>query len=344
MLAGRIIVICIGCILDLCFGDPGWIYHPICMIGNLIHFLTKKMLPLCNKEKHKERMAGVVLVVIVLFLSVTIVTGLLILAYRVHPVLGICLESFWCFQLLAAKSLRQESKKVFDALKVNLSEAQRAVSMIVGRDTESLDEKGVIKAAVETVAENTSDGVVAPLLFITLFGVPGGFFYKAVNTMDSMVGYRNETYQYFGTAAAKLDDICNWVPARLSAVFMIAATGICSVFPWKTKGEKELSVDKNKEQEYYSAKNAWRIWLRDRRKHKSPNSAQTESVCAGGLKLQLAGDASYFGKRYEKPFIGDDIRPIEPEDINRAGRLMYVTSLLAWIFCVLCITLIMLFL
>ena len=178
--------------------------------------------------------------------------------------------------------------------------------MIVGRDTEKLNETGITKAAVETVAENTSDGVTAPLLYMMLGGAPLGFLYKAVNTMDSMLGYKNEKYLYFGKIPAKMDDVFNFIPARVTAMFMVCASFLAGL----------------------DGKNAWRIYLRDRRKHASPNAAQTESVCAGALRIRLAGDAVYFGKVYKKEFIGDDLRPIDPEDIIKAGRLMYVTALL----------------
>lgn len=342
MLAGHLTAVFFGFLLDVCFGDPRQIYHPVRIIGKLIGFLTEKLLPSCHKEKRREQAAGVLLVVIVLICSVGIPLFLLFGAYRLHFALGASLETFWCYQLLAAKSLQTESRKVYECLQTSLFEGRRSVAMIVGRDTENLDEKGVIKAAVETVAENTSDGVVAPLLYMALFGAAGGFFYKAVNTMDSMIGYRNETYQYFGTAAARLDDVCNFIPARLSALFMIAAAGVCRAIPWKDRREKDTSSCQRTESEYYDSKKAWDIWRRDCRKHKSPNSAQTESVCAGALHIQLAGDAYYFGKKQEKPFIGDDLRPVEGWDIVRAGRLMYITSGLVWGCCCISMLLVLL--
>ena len=214
---------------------------------------------------------------------------------------------FWCYQLLAGKCLKDESRKVYVQLvNHNLEGARHAVSMIVGRDTGNLSEAGVTKAAVETVAENTSDGVIAPLIFMLIGGVPLGFFYKAVNTMDSMVGYKNEKYLHFGRFAAKMDDVWNYIPSRISALLMIASAWIFRM----------------------DYKRAWAVWKRDRRKHASPNSAQTEAVCAGALQVQLAGDAYYFGKLYPKETIGDDVRPIEPEDILRAGNLMDGTALL----------------
>ena len=197
---------------------------------------------------------------------------------------------------------------MYDRLKYGtLAEARHAVSWIVGRDTQNLDAEGVTKAAIETVAENSSDGVIAPLFYMAVGGVPLMFFYKAVNTMDSMIGYKNERYLYFGRFAAKLDDVVNYIPARLSGLLMVIASFLCGL----------------------DGKNAFRIFLRDRRKHDSPNSAQTEAAMAGALGVQLAGNAFYFGKLYEKPYIGDPLRPIEAEDIVRANRLLYRTGYLA---------------
>ena len=176
--------------------------------------------------------------------------------------------------------------------------------MIVGRDTERLTEEGIIRAAVETVAENASDGVIAPLCYIALGGPVLGFLYKGINTMDSMVGYHNEKYEYFGRAAARLDDAANFIPSRFSALLMVGAAFVLRM-DWR---------------------NGWRIFLRDRRNHKSPNSAQTEAACAGILGVRLAGDAWYFGKLVKKPYIGDDSRPVEAEDIVRANRLMYAAE------------------
>ena len=370
-----------GFFLDRLFGDPVWLYHPVRMIGNMISFLEKRL----RKENDKKNMtAGGVLWIIVAILSFGIPFAGLRVAQNIHPLICFFLESFWCYQIFAAKSLSEESKKVYYCLKRNdmkearravsmivgrggvlwiivailsfgipfaglrvaqnihplicfflesfwcyqifaakslseeskkvyyclkrndMKEARRAVSMIVGRDTENLTEEGVTKAAVETVAENTSDGVTAPLLYMMLGGAPLGFLYKAVNTMDSMLGYKNEKYLYFGKIPAKMDDVFNFIPARVTAMFMVCASFLAGL----------------------DGKNAWRIYLRDRRKHASPNAAQTESVCAGALRIRLAGDAVYFGKVYKKEFIGDDLRPIDPEDIIKAGRLMYVTALL----------------
>ena len=233
---------------------------------------------------------------------------LLYAAGCIHPYVKFALSVLMCYQLLATKSLKTETMKVYDALKEgDLEKARHAVSMIVGRDTQALNEEGVAKAAVETVAENSSDGVVAPLLFLAIGGPVLGFFYKAVNTLDSMVGYKNDKYLYFGRFSAKLDDVLNYIPARISGLLLVAASPLAGL----------------------SISGAWRIWLRDRRNHASPNSAQTEAAAAGALEVQLAGDAYYFGKLYKKPTIGAPIRPVEYEDIRRMNRLMYAGVLLA---------------
>jgi adenosylcobinamide-phosphate synthase len=223
--------------------------------------------------------------------------------------------------------------KVYQALQMGDEEqARSAVSMIVGRDTDRLDEDGIIKAAVETVAENTADGVIAPMFYLAIGGGLLGVLYKSINTMDSMVGYKNERYLDFGRYAAKLDDIANYIPSRLAALLMIAGTGLCRLMECvrmtynSARGEHREVI--------YNPGNAWRIHRRDRRKHASPNSAQTESVCAGALGIRLAGDAWYFGQKVEKPYIGDDLRRIEAEDIRRANILLYATSFLMWGLCV----------
>ena len=312
-----IILACVtGFLLDCIFGDPAWMYHPIRVIGNLISVLEKGLRKLlCSrihaseqeKKNRREVLAGGILWILTVSLSFLVPAVLLFAAGKVHPAVRFLLETFWCYQIFAARCLVGESKKVYQKLKEDdLPGARKAVSMIVGRDTENLTAEGVTKAAVETVAENTSDGVTAPLLFLLIGGAPLGFLYKAVNTMDSMLGYKNEKYLYFGRIPAKMDDVFNYIPARLTAWFMIVAAFLTGM----------------------DGKNAWKIYLRDKRKHASPNSAQSEAVCAGALDVQLAGDAVYFGKVYKKDYIGDAIRKIEPEDILRAGKLMYMTTIL----------------
>lgn len=302
----------IGFFMDLMLGDPhGW-YHPVRTIGRLINKseeLLRKIFPSTPKG---EMAGGILFAALIPGIGTGISWLLLKIAAKAGGFFRLAAESVMCYQLLAAKSLKDESMKVYDELKKGDTEkARKAVSMIVGRDTQCLSREGITKAAVETVAENTSDGVIAPLLFMAFGGAPAGFFYKSVNTMDSMVGYRNEKYEYFGKAAAKLDDMVNWVPARISGLLMVA----CAFLLGKKRG--------------FDGKNAWKIYLRDRKNHKSPNSAQTEAACAGALQVKLAGDAWYFGKLVKKPTLGDDIRNIEPEDIPRANRLMYMTAWLA---------------
>lgn len=304
----RILAACVtGLVLDLIFGDPRWLYHPVRMIGALITLLEKGLRNIAGEDQKKLQAAGAVLVFLVIVVSTAVPFLILKAADYLSPVAGYVIESFFCYQLLAVKSLRLESSRVYDKLvEEDLSGARKAVSMIVGRDTQSLDEEGVTKAAVETVAENTSDGIIAPLLYMMAGGAVLGFLYKAVNTMDSMIGYKNEKYLYFGRTAAKLDDLLNYIPARVSALLMIAASFFLGM----------------------STSGAWKIYRRDRRKHASPNAAQTEAVCAGALKVQLAGNAYYFGKLYEKETIGDAIRPVEAKDIKRAGNLALVTAIL----------------
>ena len=302
----------IGFCIDLLLGDPHGFPHPVVAMGKLISALEKLLRRIFPKTVRGENAAGALLWVLAAGISAAIPFFLLRLCYRLTPWLGLAAESIMCWQILATRSLRTESMKVFRAVKTgDLTSSRRAVSMIVGRDTERLDEAGVIRAAVETVAENTSDGVVAPMLFLAVGGAPLGFFYKAVNTMDSMLGYVEPPYRDLGLVPAKMDDVCNFLPARLSALLMLAAGGL-------------LSLD---------VKNGWRIFRRDRYRHASPNSAQTESVCAGLLGLRLAGDAWYHGVLHRKEYIGDPLREIEPEDIPRSCKLLYATALLSLLLC-----------
>ena len=304
----------LGFLLDLAFGDPRWLYHPIRLIGNLIAWAEKPFRAAFPKSEKGELAAGTFFAVFVVAVSTAVPALLLALASRLSSWLVFALEVFWSFQILAAKSLKSESMKVYAALKEgDLPKARKAVSMIVGRDTQKLTEEGVAKAAVETVAENSSDGVIAPLLFLALGGPALGFFYKAVNTLDSMVGYKNDTYLYFGRFSAKLDDVLNFIPSRISGLLLVLASPLAGL----------------------SMKGAWKIFRRDRRNHASPNSAQTEAAAAGALGVQLAGDAYYFGKLYKKPTIGDPLRPVEYEDIRRVNRLMYAAVCLALVLAVL---------
>lgn len=309
----------LGFLLDLLLGDPYFLPHPIRWIGNLIEGLEKRLLEpakLNDKVRNEKRElgCGAVLVAAVTTIALIVSAIVLIGAYLIHPYLGVLVETVMTYQILATKCLKVESMKVYKSLTTEgIEEARKAVSMIVGRDTEALDEVGVTKAAVETVAENTSDGCIAPMIYTAIGGPILGFLYKSINTMDSMVGYKNEKYLYFGRTAAKLDDIVNYIPSRISAYLMIVAAFV---------GGND-----------YSGKSAYRIYKRDNRNHASPNSAQTEAVCAGALGVQLAGDASYFGKIVKKPYIGDDLRKVECEDIKRANHLMYLTAWFCEVFC-----------
>lgn len=300
--------ILIGFIIDCFLGDPYNFPHPVKFTGRLISELENIMR---KKFPQNLYLGGFLMSVSVMFLSVIIPLFILIFCYKINIIFGIICESIMCWCLIAPKCLKSESMKVYNAIAENNTEkARKAVSMIVGRDTEALSREGIIKAAVETVAENTSDGVTAPVFYMTFGGAVLGFLYKSVNTMDSMVGYKNEKYKDFGRFSAKADDFLNFIPSRLTAFLMIISAYILK----------------------YDGKSAYKIWKRDRFNHASPNSAQTESVCAGALNIRLAGDAFYFGKLCKKPYIGDNIRPVENEDIKRVNNLMYMTTVLMLVF------------
>lgn len=305
-----LLALVIGFFLDLLIGDPQNFPHPVILIGKLITAMEKWARKCFPKTVLGENLAGGILWLVVVAVTTAVPALMLWLCYGIHPYFGLGLESIMCWQILATKSLKDESMKVYYALKTgDLEKSRYAVSMIVGRDTSRLDDKGIARAAVETVAENTSDGIVAPLIFLAIGGAPLGFFYKAVNTMDSMLGYVEQPYKNIGRIPARMDDVMNFLPARISGLLMLAAGWI-----WKM-----------------DVKNGWKIFRRDRYNHASPNSAQTESVCAGLLRLRLAGDAWYHGQLHRKKFIGDDMREIEYEDIPRSCRLLYGTAALALI-------------
>lgn len=301
-------VIC-GFIMDLLLGDPVKLPHPVVIMGKCIERLEGLLRRLLPESERGERAAGSILVVCMTAGTLLVTAAVCIAAYMIHPALGFAVQTLWCWQALAVKGLKSEAMNVYGRLEdgSGIDEARKAVSRIVGRDTSKLSRQGVIRAAVETVAENFSDGVAAPLFYLVIGGAPLGMVYKAVNTMDSMIGYKNDRYINFGRAAAKLDDAANYIPSRIAALFFIAAAAL-------TGG---------------NVRNSWRIWRRDCRNHASPNSAQTESACAGALGIRLAGPACYFGKLYEKPFIGDELREINSGDIPRTVKMMYAAGLLA---------------
>ena len=302
-------VLC-GFFMDLCLGDPDWMPHPVIYMGKAISALEKFLRRRFPDTPKGLLMAGAALAAILPLGSFLMAAAAIYLAGLVHPVLAFLLETLWCWQALAVKGLYTESMRVKKKLEEqDLPGARSAVARIVGRDTQNLDAAGVAKAAIETVAENFSDGVAAPLFYLVIGGAPLGLCYKAINTMDSMVGYKNDRYLYFGRAAAKLDDVANYIPARISAFLMMFAALLSG----------------------QNAKHAFQIWKRDRYNHASPNSAQTESVAAGALDILLAGDAWYFGKLHKKPTIGDPVREMELLDIRRSHKLLYGTAMLGLI-------------
>lgn len=303
-----LIAVAIGFILDLIFGDPHWLPHPIRLIGWFISKGERFFRRIFPKSHKGEFIAGAALTVITVSLSFLIPFLILYGLGRINTYLEIAISSIFCYQILATRSLKTESMRVYYQLgNDDMANARKFLSWIVGRDTQNLTEEGITRAAVETVAENTSDGVIAPLIFLAIGGVPLGFFYKAVNTLDSMIGYKNDSYFYFGKFAARLDDVMNFIPARISAYLMMAASFFTGL----------------------DYKNAFKIYKRDKNNHSSPNSAKTEAVCAGALNVQLAGDAYYFGKLVKKKTIGDNNRAIQIDDIRAANRLMYATAILA---------------
>ena len=312
----RLTVLFAAFILDLIFGDPRGMPHVVVYIGKLIKQSDDLLIrifkpsPAGEEDRGLKLIMGFLLFFIVTGTSVLITVLILYLAGRVNRYFEYGLSVLLCFQLLAVRSLFTEAMKVYRALKTgDISGARLAVSMIVGRDTDKLDEKGIIRAAVETVAENTSDGVIAPIFYMVLFGLPGMVLYKAVNTLDSMVGYKNERYFYMGRFSARMDDVMNFIPARLTGLIMVWASGLTG----------------------HDVRSAMRIFLRDRKNHPSPNSAHSEAAMAGALKIRLGGEASYFGRTHNKPYIGDDTKDPEKEDIREACRIMLTCAVLSWL-------------
>jgi len=304
----------IGCALDILFGDPVGFPHIIVGIGKLVSLFEKLLRRALPETPRGELLGGALLVILTLAASVLPVRAALYLLGLWHPLARLVLEALICWQCLAARCLADAGYKVYrELVKPDLPAARREVGYIVGHDTSALDESGISRAAVETIAENTSDGVLAPLIYMAIGGGVLGVLYKAVNTMDSMVGYKNDRYLYFGRAAARLDDVFNFIPARITGLLMIPASLIVRL----------------------DARGALRVFLRDRKNHPSPNSAQTESAVAGALGVQLGGSNVYFGKLVQKPTIGDASRPIEAADILRAMSLMYCTSALGLALCTL---------
>ena len=308
--------------MDLAFGDPPKMPHVVVGMGKMIAWLEKMLRRIVPATPFGELAGGILLVAVAASLSFCLPFFLLSSLARTYPALALAGESIVCYQVLATKCLRDASMSVFAALKKgDLTEARKAVGMIVGRDTAGLDASAVTRATVETVAENASDGVIAPMLYFAVGGAPLALLYKAINTMDSMLGYKDEKYFYFGRAAARLDDFANYVPARLTAFLMIASAAVCG-FNWR---------------------NAARMYRRDRNAHTSPNAGHPEAVCAGALEIRLGGDSTYRGRLVHKPSLGDPVREAEAEDIRRANRLLYGCAFLCFALCIVSLHLLMYF-
>ncbi len=307
-----LIALNIAFLLDLTLGDPFWMPHTVTAIGKSISLLERLLRRILPAKPADEILGGALLAIAVLSFWTCLAALLLAAAGAFHPALRFALECFLCWQMLAAKCLAVSAANVHAALdKGNLPGARKALSLIVGRDTAKLSAPAAARAAVETVAENTSDAVVAPMLFFALGGAPLAVAYKAINTMDSMIGYKNEKYRFFGRAAARLDDIANFIPARLTALLMIPAAALCGL-DWK---------------------NTLRIGRRDGSKHASPNAGHPESACAGALGVWLGGESAYGGTPVKKPVIGEGGRETEPADILRANRLLYATASVCFFLC-----------
>ena len=297
----------LGILLDFIFGDPYFLYHPITFIGNIISLSEKFFRRYFCKNSKEEFISGIIVAILIPVFCFVLSLFILIILCKINIYIGFILHTFWVYQILALRSLEKESKKVYTDLNNNdIQKARKSLSMIVGRETKNLNKQEIIKATVETIAENTSDGITAPFLFIIIGGAPLGFFYKAVNTLDSMIGYRNEKYEFFGKAAAKFDDILNFIPSRITGFLMCISSFLL----------------------FYDYKNAFKIFFRDRKKHISPNSAQTESAASGALDISLGGTHVYFGIKVEKEIIGDNIKEAENNDILKMHKLMIVTSII----------------
>lgn len=298
----------IGFALDLCLGDPSWLPHPVAWIGKGVSYLEETLRRSATASRYRDSLNGLLLVVVVVmgvYYAAAIVAAI---AGSIHPYVGVAVESYLVFQLLAVRGLRDAGVKVYRRLvRFDLPGARAALAEIVSRDTGSLDQDGVARAAVESIAENASDGAVAPMFFYAVGGLPLLAAYKAINTLDSMVGYKNVRYRDFGRIAALLDDIANFIPARLTGLFFVAAA-----FPIR-----------------YDWRESWRIFRRDRKKHSSPNAGHPEAAVAGALGVRLGGPSFYGGLLVQKPWIGDPKRSIEAEDIVRTNRLLYAASALA---------------
>lgn len=293
-------------VADLIFGDPEWMSHPVRWIGRLITYAEKKLRTAADVSK-VTRLKGIALVVLVVGATMFCAWGCIAVLRGIHPILGDIAWVYAAYTTLAVKDLRVKAQAVYQALRKNdVRTARTELSKIVGRDTADLQEEGITKAAVESIAESTSDGIIAPLFYLIIGGPVLALGYKAVNTLDSMVGHKDEKYIDFGWCAARLDDIANFIPARLSG-FLIAGAS------WGAGN---------------GFQNAWKIMLRDGKKHASPNSGMPEAAMAGALGVKLGGPSTYAGEVIEKPYIGDSVRTVERAMIPEALTISFISSLM----------------
>ena len=302
-----VIKIWIAYVLDLIFGDPQNIIHPVQIIGKMIDIGEKSLLGKKYKSDRKYKFfAGMILNITVISLTY----GITYLIRRIseNSIIFTVAEIYLMYTIFSINSLAREGNRVYNILKEgNIERARKDLSYLVSRDTETMDEKMIIRSTMETISENTVDGIVAPMLYMFLGGLPLSMTYKAINTFDSMVGYKNEKYMDFGKFSAKLDDVANFIPARITGILIVIASMILG----------------------YDYKNSLKIFIRDRKNHSSPNSGHAEAGVAGALGVQFGGRVSYFGKEVDKPVIGDKIKDFELEDIKKNIKIMYVASFLS---------------
>ena len=302
------IVFTLGYWLDIFIGDPNNWYHPVQALGKIINMLEQKLLK-AGFRKSRKKINGFILLMLLVLIAFMLPLLIIKLAFQIHPILAVLIEAWMLFQAFATRQLDRETKRVYKALKENnLQEARKYMSYLVSRDTGQMSEEDILKATIETISENIGDGIVAPLFYACIGGAPLVWAYKAVNTLDSMVGYKNKKYEDFGYASAKCDDILNYIPARLTSIFILFSG---------------LLLKMNFMQ-------GLKILLRDRKNHASPNSAYPEAAAAGLLGIQLGGKASYFGVVSMKATMGDPDKKIDLKDLKKTSQILYLTSFIAW--------------
>lgn len=312
----NILIMILGYIMDLVFGDPYWFPHPVRFIGKLIS-KTEKFIRKHAKSEKSLKYWGI-LMWLVPVVTTALVTALIVKIASFNKYVEIFVSAFIIYTTLSTKCLKDEATKIYNVLETgDIKKSRVQLSYIVGRDTTNLSQSEIIRATVETVAENTVDGTISPMFYGFLFGPVGAMTYKAINTLDSMVGYKNDKYLNLGCVSAKLDDVANFIPARLTAIFMPLGAFLCGM----------------------NGINSFKIAIRDRKNHKSPNCAFAEGAAAGAIGVQLGGTNIYFGKEVYKPTIGDKKRELENYDIVRMNKLMYATTanallILSALFCI----------